>query len=59
MFFPEPSGLTLEGIDSLFAGGKVTMRRSPRALIDNSELDRQKHHEKSSGVEKGSFMENA
>lgn len=30
IYFPEPARLSLEQVDTLFAGGKVWVRRSPR-----------------------------
>lgn len=38
-FFPEVAGLSLEGIDELFAGGQVKMRRSVHAEVGHSALD--------------------
>lgn len=38
-FFPEPAQLSLEEVDTLFANGKVTMRRNPRAPVDMSILE--------------------
>lgn len=53
-----PAGLSLEGVDSLFANGKVTMRRSPRAPIQHSLAESSMYREKAQ-AEKGSFVENA
>ncbi|KAK4703538.1 hypothetical protein P7C70_g2677, partial [Phenoliferia sp. Uapishka_3] len=52
------AGLSLEGIDSLFANGKVTMRRSPRAPIEHS-LAEISHYAEKNEVEKDSYVENA
>jgi len=58
LFYPEVAGLSLEGVDELFADGKVTMRRSPRDGIVNED-----HHlammTQKSHAEKGEFYEHA
>ncbi len=57
-FFPEVAGLSLEGVDELFADGKVTMRRSPRDGIVNEAHHLAMMAEKTQ-AEKGEFVESA
>ncbi|BGO96096.1 hypothetical protein NBRC10512v2_007814 [Rhodotorula toruloides] len=51
---PEVSGLTLEGVDELFAGGKVVMRRTVK-VDDNGRIGGKTLHQLEANKEQGSF----
>ncbi|BGP28043.1 MFS transporter, sugar transporter [Rhodotorula toruloides] len=53
-FCPEVSGLTLEGVDELFANGKVIMRRTTR-VDDNGRIGGKSLHQLEANKEQGSF----
>ncbi|BGP11834.1 hypothetical protein JCM10049v2_007754 [Rhodotorula toruloides] len=53
-FCPEVSGLTLEGVDELFAGGKVIVRRTVK-VDDNGRIGGKTLHQLEANKEQGSF----